>query len=69
MIEKAVNFLEAIKRAESIEKTYAYIVANPDARISDIARETGKSRPTIYDYLNELKAEGRIKENGHREVL
>jgi hypothetical protein len=63
------NEAKAQKRAESIERTYAYIVENPDARISDIARETGKSRPTIYDYLNELKAEGRIKENGHREVL
>jgi hypothetical protein len=63
------NEAKAIKRAESIERTYAYIVENPDARISDIARSTGKSRPTIYDYLNELKSEGRIKENGHREVL
>jgi len=63
------NEAKAIKRQESIERTYAYIVENPDARISDIARDTGKSRPTIYDYLNELKAEGRIKENGHREVL
>lgn len=63
------NAVKAQKRAESIERTYQYVLDHPDAHISEIARETGKSRPTIYDYLNELKAEGRIKENGHREAV
>lgn len=65
---QAANAMKAKQRAENIERTYEYIVAHPDARISDIARDTGKSRPTIYDYVHELEVDGRITNNGHIEA-
>lgn len=52
-------------RKDAIESVYVYLQDHPGASISEISRIVGKSRPSVYDYINALKAENRIKENGH----
>jgi hypothetical protein len=57
------------RKAESMEATMAYVVDHPEAGVSEIAKAIGKSRPSVYGYIKELESSGRIKTNGHLEVI
>jgi len=63
--------LDAINRTRQERKTQlldslldAYL-CNPDLGITDAARALGVHRNTVYNYLDELEAAGRLKRNGN----
>jgi len=63
--------LDAINRTRQERKTQlldslldAYL-CNPDLGITDAARTLGVHRNTVYNYLDELEAAGRLKRNGN----
>jgi predicted transcriptional regulator len=64
----SANAVRTERKQTAINQVHSYLTEHPDANISEIARAVGRSRPTIYDYMDELKEQGLIEENGHRTV-
>jgi len=53
-----------ISKRQALDKTLQILSQNPEANPSEIAEQIGKSRQTVYDYLDELEAAGRLRRNG-----
>jgi hypothetical protein len=47
----------------------AFYLTQPEAGPSDAARAIGVTRQTVYTYIEELQQAGRIRKNGHVEVI
>ena len=41
----------------------------PDSSPTEIAVKIGRTRQTVYNYLKELEAEGRISKNGTGQIV
>ena len=57
------------QKAAAVDALVSYLTSNPDATVSELARVIGKSRPTVYNYLDELEAAGKLHRNGQITVL
>jgi hypothetical protein len=57
------------QKAAAVDALVTYLTSNPDATVSELARVIGKSRPTVYNYLDELEAAGKLHRNGQNTVL
>ena len=57
------------QKAAAVDTLVSYLRSNPDATVSELARVIGKSRPTVYNYLDELEAAGKLHRNGQIMVL
>ncbi len=60
---------DAQQKAAAIDALVTYLTSNPDATVSELARVIGKSRPTVYNYLDELETAGKLHRNGQITVL
>ena len=61
--------IDTQQKAAAVDALVSYLTSNPDATVSELARVIGKSRPTVYNYLDELEAAGRLHRNGQITVL
>ncbi len=52
------------KKLNVMDKIVDILVDTPQLGLSDLARQVGCSRTTVYKYLDELEAVGRIHRNG-----
>jgi hypothetical protein len=57
------------QKAAAVDTLIAYVTDHPDATVSELARVIGKSRPTVYNYLDEWEAAGKLHRNGQITVL
>jgi DNA-binding transcriptional ArsR family regulator len=57
------------QKAAAVDAMVSYLTSNPDATVSELARVIGKSRPTVYNYLDELVAAGKLHRNGQITIL
>ncbi|MFZ5919312.1 MAG: hypothetical protein ACOYZ7_20460 [Chloroflexota bacterium] len=58
------------KRDARLDALLTFYLDNPDAGPTDAGRHIGVSRQTVYTYLDDLRAAGRIaKDNGRVEIL
>ena len=56
-------------KAKALDTILVALNTNPDTPITELARLVGKSRTTVYSYLDELEASGRIHRNGNVKVM
>lgn len=56
-------------KAQAIDALIAYATGKPDASVSELAKVIGRSRATVYNYLDELEQAGRLHRNGQITVL
>lgn len=56
-------------KQEAMAQTLHILTDNPQAMPTDIARQIGRSRQTVYDYLKELEVHGKIHRNGSGVVI
>jgi hypothetical protein len=59
---------DAHAKATALDTLAGYLDANPDTPVAELARMIGRSRTTVYSYLGELEAAGRVRRNGNGEV-
>ena len=59
------NAVRLSNKEAAIDALLDYLADNPDASLSDIADNIGRSRSTAGNYVNELTANGRLYKNGH----
>jgi hypothetical protein len=62
-LDKASQKRQLSKR-QALDKTLQILSDNPTANPSDISIQIGKSRQTVYDYFDELEADGKLHRNG-----
>jgi len=55
---------DAMSKAAILDTLLDIYRDNPGARPTQVARQIGRSRTTLYAYLSELEAAGRIRRNG-----
>lgn len=60
-----INEERVASKEAALDALLAYLANNPDASLSDIADNIGRSRSTAGNYVNELTANGRLHKNGH----
>lgn len=66
----AANAARANNKVAILERLVDILVNSPGTGVTDLARQVGRSRTTIYGYLAELETAGRIsKDNGAVKVL
>jgi hypothetical protein len=63
LLDKATQSRKLSKR-HALDRTLQILSTNPSASPSEIADRIGKSRQTVYDYLDELEAAGKLHRNG-----
>lgn len=56
---------DAATKAAALNTLAEHLNSHPDAPVADLSRLVGRSRTTVYSYLDELAAAGRIHRNGH----
>lgn len=56
-------------KAQAIDALIAYATGKPDASVTELAKVIGRSRETVYKYLDELEQAGRLHRNGQITVL
>ena len=56
-------------KVQALDTLIAYATGKPDASVTELAKVIGKSRQTVYNYLDELEAAGRLHRNGQTTVL
>lgn len=56
-------------KAQAIDALIVYATGKPDASVAELARAIGRSRETVYKYLDELEQAGRLHRNGQITVL
>jgi hypothetical protein len=54
----------ARSKAEALDALLDILAERPDVRVTDLARLVGRSRSTVYTYVDELEAQGRLRRNG-----
>lgn len=60
-----INEERMASKEAAIDALLDYLADNPDASLSDIADNIGRSRSTAGNYVNELTTNGRLHKNGH----
>ena len=60
---------DAATKQAALDMICATLTANPDTAVTELARLVGKSRQTVYGYLSELETSGRLRRNGHTEIV
>jgi hypothetical protein len=74
-IEKSTTSLDKARRKrqfskrQALDKTLQILTQNPATNPSEIAKQIGKSRQTVYDYFDELEAAGKLHRNGSINVI
>jgi hypothetical protein len=63
LLDKATQSRQLSKR-QALDKTLQILSTNPTINPSELADQIGKSRQTVYDYLDELESVGKIHRNG-----
>lgn len=63
LLDKATRTRQLSKR-QALDKTLQILSDNPAANPSEIAKQIGKSRQTVYDYFDELEESGKLHRNG-----
>jgi len=63
LLDKATRSRKLSKR-HALDKTLQILSDNPTASPLEIASKIGKSRQTVYDYLDELQTAGKLHRNG-----
>jgi hypothetical protein len=58
------NRKRELSKRQALDRTLQILADNPTANPSEIAVRIGKSRQTVYDYLDELEAVGKLHRNG-----
>jgi hypothetical protein len=56
-------------KAAALDKLVEHLTGHPDASVSELARLINRSRTTVYSYLDELEAAGKVHRNGQVTVL
>lgn len=67
-LDKA-NRQRKLSKQVALDKTLQILTEDPGTRPSEIAAQIGRSRQTVYDYLKELEATGRVQRNGRGVVV
>jgi hypothetical protein len=57
------------QKAAALDTLIEHLTSDPDVTVTELARLIGKSRTTVYAYLDELEASGKIHRNGQATVL
>lgn len=60
---------DAAAKAQAIDALIGHLLTKPDASVTELAKLIGKSRQTVYNYLDELEAAGRLHRNGQITIL
>lgn len=60
-----LNDARQAKRQEKLNTLLSYLSSNPNASLTEAAKEIGTSRQTVSNYVNELTANGKLSRNGH----
>ena len=55
---------DAHAKAAALDMLTRHLSSDPDATITELARLIGKSRTTVYSYLDELEQAGKVHRNG-----
>ncbi len=63
------NRKRELSKRQALDKTLQILSDNPTANPSEIAAQIGKSRQTVYDYLDELEASGKLHPNGSTNII
>jgi len=63
------NRKRKLTKQQALDKTLQILTENPDTSPTEIAGLIGRSRQTIYDYLNELEDSNLIQRNDHGIVI
>jgi hypothetical protein len=63
------NQKRELSKRHALDRTLQILSTNPTASPSEIADRIGKSRQTVYDYLDELEAAGKLHRNGSINVV
>lgn len=58
------NLKRKLTKQDALNKTLQLLAENPNASPTAIAGVIGRSRQTVYDYVKELEATGKIHRNG-----
>lgn len=58
------NVSRKLSKQDALNKTLQLLADNPTLSPSEIAEQIGRSRQTVYDYLDELKATRQLHQNG-----
>jgi predicted transcriptional regulator len=61
----AANTIRLSKKEQAIADLLQFLDANPDASLTEIAVEIGRSKSTVGSYISELSANGQLHKNGH----
>jgi hypothetical protein len=61
------NTKRTLSKRAAMDRTRQILTADPTANLTDIARQIGRSRQTVYDYLEEMEAVGTIHRNGSKQ--
>ena len=56
-------------KVKAMDTLLDYLKLHPDAGVSELAKALGRSRTTVYCYLNELNTAGKMHRNGRIAVL
>jgi hypothetical protein len=59
------NAIRMSKKEQAMSTLLDFLAANPDASLSEIADEIGRSKSTAGSYVSELTENGRLHKNGH----
>ena len=68
VLDKA-NRSRTLSKRQAVERTMQILTDNPATSPPKIADQIGKSRQTVYDYLDELEAVGKLHRNGSLRVI
>lgn len=63
------NMKRKMSKRDAMNKALQILTDNPTVSLTDIARQLGRSRQTVYDYFDELEATGKLHRNGSTTVI
>ena len=63
------NRMRRLSKQEAKQRALQLLTDHPDSSPTEIAVKIGRTRQTVYDYLKELEAEGRISKNGTGQIV
>jgi predicted transcriptional regulator len=55
-------------KVQALDTLITYMTGKPDASVTELAKVIGRSRATVYNYLDELEQAGRVHRNGQMTV-
>lgn len=58
------NEKRKLSKQQAMDRVLRILTENPDSSPTEIAVEIGRTRQTVYDYINELEREGYLNRNG-----